>query len=175
MIFFTADQHYGHSNIIDYCNRPFEDVNEMDKTLVMNHNAVVRDGDTVVHGGDFSMHSKYEYVLQRYVSVLKGEHIFLTGSHDKWLRKSPYQTLHIWERTIEKQFVVVCHYAMRTWAKSHYNSYQLYGHSHGRLEPIGKQWDIGVDNNHFYPVSYKQIKDIMDNRPDNPNLVRGRK
>jgi calcineurin-like phosphoesterase family protein len=65
----------------------------------------------------------------------------------------------------------VCHYAMRTWARSHYNSYQLHGHSHGRLEPIGKQWDIGVDNNDFYPVSLDGIAEIMSKRPDNPNFI----
>jgi calcineurin-like phosphoesterase family protein len=40
---------------------------------------------------------------------------------------------------------------MRVWPRSHHNSWQLYGHSHGKLLPIGKQWDIGVDNNDFYP------------------------
>jgi calcineurin-like phosphoesterase family protein len=64
---------------------------------------------------------------------------------------------------------------MRTWARSHYNSWQLYGHSHGKLEPIGKQWDIGVDNNNYYPVSFDQITEIMKTRPDNPNLIKRRK
>jgi calcineurin-like phosphoesterase family protein len=61
---------------------------------------------------------------------------------------------------------------MRVWPRSHYNSWQLYGHSHGRLEPVGKQWDVGVDNNNFYPVSFDQLVEIMKNRPDNFNLVK---
>jgi calcineurin-like phosphoesterase family protein len=60
---------------------------------------------------------------------------------------------------------------MRTWHRSHYNSWQLYGHSHGTLEPIGKQWDIGIDNNNYYPLSFEDIEMIMNRRPDNPNLV----
>jgi calcineurin-like phosphoesterase family protein len=52
------------------------------------------------------------------------------------------------------------------------NSWQLYGHSHGKLPPIGKQWDIGVDNNNFYPVSFNKICEIMVARPDNPNFVK---
>jgi calcineurin-like phosphoesterase family protein len=52
------------------------------------------------------------------------------------------------------------------------NSWQLYGHSHGKLAPIGKQWDIGVDNNNFYPVSFNKICEIMVDRPDNPNFVK---
>jgi calcineurin-like phosphoesterase family protein len=73
---------------------------------------------------------------------------------------------------IEKQLIIVDHYAMRRWSRSHYNSWQLFGHSHGKLEPSGKQWDIGVDNNNFYPVSFNQLKKIMKERPDNENLVR---
>ena len=49
--------------------------------------------------------------------------------------------------------IVVCHYAMRVWPRSHYNSWMLYGHSHGKLAPQRKQWDIGIDNNNFYPIS----------------------
>jgi calcineurin-like phosphoesterase family protein len=61
---------------------------------------------------------------------------------------------------------------MRTWHRSHYNAWLLYGHSHGRLPPIGKSWDVGVDNNNFTPISFEQVKDIMKARPDNPNLVK---
>ena len=60
---------------------------------------------------------------------------------------------------------------MRTWARSHYNSWQLYGHSHGRLDPIGKQWDVGVDNNFLHPVPWTELVKIMASRDNNPNLI----
>jgi len=50
----------------------------------------------------------------------------------------------------------------------------LFAHSHGRLEPVGKSWDIGVDNNGYYPVSMDELVEIMEKRPDNPNLVKKR-
>ena len=50
---------------------------------------------------------------------------------------------------------------------------QHYAHSHGTLEPQGKQWDVGVDHNDFTPVSFAQLKEIMAGRPDNPGLVTG--
>lgn len=50
---------------------------------------------------------------------------------------------------------------MRTWERSYHGSWQVFGHSHGRLEPIGKQWDVGVDNNNFYPVSFDKLSSIM--------------
>lgn len=164
MYWFTADEHYGHERILVYCGRPYSTVEEMDAALIINHNKVVKDNDMVIHAGDFCLRKE----PQKYIKELKGKHVFLKGSHDKWLPKGDY----IWEKMIEDVQVVVSHYAMRTWRKSHYNSWQLYGHSHGRLEPIGKQHDVGVDNNGFYPVSFEQIKEIMAKRPDNPNYLR---
>lgn len=165
MYFFTADEHYGHVNIIKYCMRPFSDITIMDNTLIANHNAIVKSNDITIHVGDFTLASK-EFA-QSIIKRLSGQHIFLKGSHDRWIDKPNY----IWERTIDDQFVIACHYAFKVWAKSHYNSWNIYGHSHGRLPPTGKQWDVGVDNNKFFPVSWEQLKMIMATRPDNFNLV----
>ena len=170
MIFFTADQHYAHRNIIKYCNRPYSSIQEMDEALIFNHNSVVGEKDTVIHAGDFTLMKKREDVQRKYVRRLNGKHIFLNGSHDYWL--AGWGMNQIWEKSIDRKYVVVCHYAMRTWARSHYNSFQLYGHSHGKLEPVGKQWDIGVDNNNYFPISWLDVLRIMNDRPDNPNLIR---
>ena len=129
----------------------------MDAELVKRHNALVSINDIVIHAGDFTLGNKE--CAFKYQKQLNGTHIFLKGSHDKWLKG--YKAHEIWEKTIEDKFMVVGHYAMRVWHRSHYNSWNLYAHSHGKLEPIGKQWDIGVDNNGFYPVSFVEIKALM--------------
>jgi calcineurin-like phosphoesterase family protein len=164
--FFTADEHYGHKNILRYCRRPFASAEEMGQELIRRHNEVVGADDTVIHAGDFTLLKKTE--AEKYLRQLRGHHCFLRGSHDRWLGKAAPAML---ELTIEGQCIVVCHYAMRVWPRSHYNSWQLFGHSHGKLDPVGKQWDIGVDNNNFYPVSFEQLRAIMLSRPDNPNLI----
>ncbi len=171
MYYFTADEHYNHANVIRFCDRPFETVDEMNKQLIENHNEVVTDSDTTIHAGDFAFGSRKK--VQSIIDQLNGNHIFLNGSHDKWLkgRKSINQ---IWEQRISKQLVVICHYCMRTWAASHYNSWHLYGHSHGQLPSIGKSHDIGVDSNDFMPYSWYDIKKVMETKPDNPNLIKGR-
>jgi calcineurin-like phosphoesterase family protein len=46
-IFFTADQHFGHKNIIKYCNRPFSSVEEMNKVMIDRWNEIVGKEDTV--------------------------------------------------------------------------------------------------------------------------------
>ena len=165
--FFTADEHYGHHNIIKYCNRPFESTRDMNEILISNHNDIVRANDSVFHLGDFTLGSKS--TAYRYLDRLNGNHHCIRGSHDYWMDKGFKE---IGELKIDGQTIILCHYAMRTWAKSHYNSWQLYGHSHGKLPPIGKQWDVGVDNNNFYPISFDCMKEIMRQQPDNLNLIR---
>ena len=169
MYWFTADEHLGHENIIKYCNRPFSTVEEMDATIIDNYNQVVLKDDIVVHAGDFCWLNNFKDVYKIYVQKLNGTQIFLRGSHDHWL---PYSSKYIWTKRIEGQLVVVCHYAMLRWPGSHYNSWQLFGHSHGRLVAEGKQYDIGVDNNNFYPVSFDQLVNIMKEKPDNPNFIK---
>ena len=68
--------------------------------------------------------------------------------------------------------IVMSHYAMRVWNQSHRDSWMLYGHSHGMLPPVGKQYDVGVDSNNFMPVSYDQISTIMNHSEHNPNYLK---
>lgn len=166
MYFFTADEHYGHANIIKYCNRPFDSVSEMDAVIIARHNEVVGENDVVIHVGDFTLAGEDQALDYR--DQLNGIHYFVPGGHDYWITNGH----EIWEKRVGDQYVVACHYAMRVWPKSHYNSWQVYGHSHGKLEPCGKQWDVGVDNNDFYPVSFDQLKSIMYGQHDNFNLVK---
>ena len=47
MVYFTADTHFDHANIIRFCNRPFETVEEMNEALIANWNRKVHANDTV--------------------------------------------------------------------------------------------------------------------------------
>ena len=166
--FFTSDQHFGHNNILKYSNRPFTSIQDHDEELIKRHNEIVTNNDVVIHAGDFTLIPSSRTVYKLYVNRLLGQHIFLKGSHDRWLSHNNY----LFHKTIEKQHVVVCHYAMRTWHRSHYNAFHLYGHSHGKLAGIGKSIDIGVDTNDFYPYSFDQVAEIMKNKPDNFNFIK---
>ena len=174
MIFFTADEHYGHKNSILHSNRPYPSVRDMDDCLINNHNEVVGPNDTVYHLGDFTLISNYQRVMDTYVNRLNGKNIFIQGSHDVWLKKqnAPFIIEGKFQLRKDSYFIIMCHYAMRTWRRSHYGSWHIYGHSHGALEPFGKSYDVGVDNNNYYPVSLVQLVDIMDKLDDNFNLVK---
>lgn len=76
MIYFTADLHLNHENIIKYCNRPFNDLEDMNETLIENWNTIIKHCDTVYIVGDFSFNGKFN-------GFLYGNKVFLKGNHDK--------------------------------------------------------------------------------------------
>jgi len=157
--FWVSDEHYFHTNIIRYTNRPFENAHEMNKELIRRHNEVTGTEDRIIHCGDFTLENVR--LAGSIITQLNGKHTFLRGSHDYWL---PSTAPFIWEKTIDGIHVVACHYAMRSWPRSHYGSIQAYGHSHGKIEPLYNQWDIGVDNNNYYPVSFEQLINKIEER-----------
>lgn len=165
---FTGDEHLWHKNANRLFRRPFKDFNDMINSFVENHNYVVREEDIVIHTGDLSFASK-NTTTEQYIRRLKGQHIFLRGNHDYWMESDHYP--QIWEKKIKGHYVVACHYSMRVWPRSHYGSFLLFGHSHGKLEPLGKQHDVGVDNNYYFPVSFDKIIEIMETRDENPNMI----
>ena len=162
---------FDHNNVIKYCNRPFKNVEEMNNELIDRHNSVVSKNDIVVICGDFSFANK-ERTYREFVNKLNGTLIFLRGSHDKWMGKRGTGFHEIWEKKIRNYYICCCHYAMATWPRSHYNSFHLYGHSHGNFKNKGKSCDIGVDCHDFYPVVLEKVIDIMKTKEDNFNLIK---
>lgn len=83
MLYFTSDPHYGHGNIIRYCQRPFVSLADMNDTMITCHNAVVSPDDTVVMLGDFAFGSA-DYIAS-IASRLHGRFILIVGNHDRKL------------------------------------------------------------------------------------------
>ena len=63
-----------------------------------------------------------------------------------------------------KKAVVLCHYQINRWDRRHYNSWHLFGHSHGKVKGAGLSMDVGVDAWDFYPVSLDKVAQIMQER-----------
>lgn len=78
----VSDLHLNHWNIIEYCDRPFESVEEMNETLVENWNAVVDADDEVLYGGDLTISYDTADLLD-WLDRLNGEVVFLLGNHDE--------------------------------------------------------------------------------------------
>ena len=79
--FLIADTHFGHANIIRYCNRPFADVEEMDRTLRDCWNTAVGPGDDVIVLGDFACRLAPDR-LRRLFDSLSGRKHLIVGNHD---------------------------------------------------------------------------------------------
>lgn len=166
-VFFTADTHFGHSNVIRYDKRPFRDVTEMNETLIKNWNRVVGPTDTVYHLGDVSILRPEK--TREILYSLNGKIFLIRGNHDKAAEHKLCASRFEW---IKDYFflglnggikIALMHYAMRVWDRKHYGSWHLYGHSHGKLPPADGTLavDVGVDSWNYTPVSLEQIKDVM--------------
>lgn len=172
-IFFTADHHFGHRNIIRFQDRPFADVTAMDEALVERWNAAVGPDDVVYHLGDVGLCSPK--ALRALLDRLRGTIYLLRGNHERsathrlcadrfgWIKDIYEFSVEDAEAPRGEQPIVLMHYAMRTWNRSHHGSWQLYGHSHGTLpdDPAQRSIDVGVDCHDFAPISYQAVKAIM--------------
>lgn len=81
-VYGISDTHFGHENIIKYCSRPFESVEEMDKKIIKNWREVITSKDIVLHLGDFGMCTKER--AREIMSQLPGYKILIKGNHDHW-------------------------------------------------------------------------------------------
>lgn len=163
--FFSADHHNLHDNIRKYCGRPFVNVKEQEQCLLDNHNSLVKPGDVVYLLGDVSMTKEG---VESLLSKMNGCKYFVLGNHDKKFKNIIKQycqvVKYLYDIKIKNQKITLCHYMMMTWNCSHFGAWQLFGHSHGTVQPIGLQHDVGVDNNDFKPVSFDQLIEIMKHR-----------
>jgi calcineurin-like phosphoesterase family protein len=162
-LFFTSDTHWGHTNIIKYSQRPFENVVDMNFKLIQYWNAVVGPKDTVWHLGDFAFMQfpQFKNVLRQ----LNGSINFIFGNHDKMIDQNYEEIMRMGkirsmqnyaEVKINGKMFCLFHYGQRVWNKSHHGSIHLYGHSHGSLPPHGLSVDVGVDCKEITP-EYRPI------------------
>ena len=175
--FFTSDTHFDDQSGIQYFNRPFKSVDEMNMVMVEKWNSVINDNDTVYHLGDFTLADIPHFT--KWVRRLNGNIKILPGSHDHpWLKDfvvservqviAPLLSLEIPEIMAGKnpQVIALCHYSMQVWDRSNHGSWHLFGHSHGKLKGIGLSFDVGVDCTEFTPLSLERVASKMANLSD---------
>ncbi len=179
-VFFIADTHFGHRNILKLTDRPFENTKEMDEAIIELWNERVGPEDHIFHLGDVSWHNTRRTL--RILERLQGHIHLIRGNHDTYIAQGRcaerFASIHdLYELTIpdpelpQPQRIVLCHYALRVWNHSAYGAWHLYGHSHGLLPdvPASLSFDIGMDCYPDSPLSYPQIKALMHaRRPQTP-------
>lgn len=172
--YFSSDYHLGHKNVIKYDGRPFKSVGHMDEEIINNHNEVVDPEDTFYFLGDFSFNKA---LTEQYLQRLNGKKFFIKGNHDyketiELYKKYGTYLGELAEVSVGDQRIILCHYAMRVWNKSHRGVWHLYGHSHHSLpdDPTSLSIDIGVNGKgyNYSPLSFNQIKGIMAKKEYKP-------
>ena len=165
--FFTSDLHFGHKNIIKYCDRPFGNTTEMNEAIVTNWNSVVKPEDIVYILGDISFASVQE--TTKLLSQLNGILYLIRGNHDTNKYITSYVNFFedidnlkevkiIEPQSGEKLHFTLCHYPMTAWNKSHRGSFHLYGHVHGTYDAPNLSMDVGIDTHpEFRPYSLDEI------------------
>jgi calcineurin-like phosphoesterase family protein len=187
-VWFTADLHLGHGNIIKYCLRPFLAAKEQERALaeprgrwhvsdetVRRHDAALLDvinasvgrDDTLWILGDFCK-GRYDEA-RRYRDRILCDNVHLVwGNHDhRSIRPLFGQAIEQGMVQVEGQEIWLNHYPMRSWNKSFHGTWHIYGHVHGRLakEDAAHPWtltrDVGVDACDYRPLSFDEIARYM--------------
>lgn len=165
-IWVTSDTHYGHINIARGISkwtdktrcRPFDTVEEMNEVLVQNINSVVKENDVLIHCGDFSFGGRQNIEIFRKRLIVKELHLVL-GNHDQHIRtKNEYRsffssTHDILTLSVDKNYLVLCHFPIASWENLSQASMMLHGHLHS--SPIntwrkGRALDVGIDGNTWF-------------------------
>ena len=167
MIYFTADNHFGHKNIISLCSRPWKTVAEMDEAMIALWNERVRPTDTVFILGDLFFRAKnVESALAR----LKGRKRLIVGNHDgPWMKElNPERYFESVDRYLEvsdgQHGLVLCHYPLLSWNHPT-RTYMIHGHIHTDTDldfwPLIRARDrmlnAGADLNGYRPVTFEEL------------------
>ena len=183
-VFFTSDLHFRHGNIIKYCKRPFETVQEQTEKLIENWNKTVPDTAIVFILGDFAFATKNQW--RGFLNRMTGKKYLILGNHDRH-EDIPTEMFEdvvdlakvsIKIKDHEWKTFILSHRPMLGWEGSNDGSIMLYGHVHTCTNPEVDEtidselvklmpknsWDVGVDNNNYIPVSVHEVLEKINNK-----------
>lgn len=173
-VWFTSDLHFGHRNVLKFCNRPWNNEKEMEVGLIENWNKCVGDNDVIFVLGDTFWFNDSRSI-KKVLSQLNGKDIYiLPGNHDEF--ESYYRVddprIHLCSDVVvcwftkegePKREVWMSHYPMMTWPHRENGTWQLFGHIHsqpgkevGVDQDLPLHWnqvDVGCDRWYYTPIS----------------------
>lgn len=183
----TADLHFGHANIIRYCDRPFDGVEAMDEGLIERWNDAVAPDDEVWVLGDFALGGLAEHLPL--AKRLAGHKILVAGNHDACWEGRPKGGFERWideyleagfERIVQPPttaalggtVLVVHHFPYHGDSRGDVERFAehrpddqgawlLHGHVHDRWRQAGRQINVGVDAWGGRPIGDAQLADLI--------------
>lgn len=175
MIYFIADTHFGHENIIKHTKRPFENIKQMDEKIIENWNKKVKPEDEIYIIGDFSWYPEGEK-NNEILKKLNGKKYLIKGNHDHFLKNKNFNKSNfVWIKEYfvlryKNEKIILFHYPIEEWDGFYRKSIHIHGHQHNTPDYNLKQkklnlrrYDAGVDANNFTPVSIEEILKFTKN------------
>lgn len=156
-VWFTADTHLHHTNIIKYCNRPFACVDDMDEFIIHNWNQRVGPDDDVYHLGDFAFGQNPIVYFER----LNGARKFLIqGNHDRRaVLHLPWSGVYkSFELNLDGQSLFLHHHPIPDWKGKATGTWLLFAHCHGKHRAQPGSCDVGVDCHGFFPILLDEVR-----------------
>jgi calcineurin-like phosphoesterase family protein len=154
-VWFTADWHLGHANILRLCDRPFPSVDYMDDALISACNELVEPWDTLWILGDFCWRKQQAPEWRE--RILCHDVRFLQGNHDR-AGTGPYaEKVKLSCSQHASRAAYLCHWPWASWQP---HTIMLHGHSHGRSPVVPHRFDVGVDATAFRPVDEQTILEM---------------
>ena len=170
--FGIADPHFGHENIIRYCNRPFESAAEMDKAIIDNWNNTVSNDDLVWVLGDFALASR-DYT-KFIIKSLKGRKRLILGNHDRhnpeWYKEAGFEFISPYPIIIH-DFIVLSH-APLEFLNENCTFFNIYGHVHNdsRYEDVTYNGGcVCVERTEYKPMDMDWIRTGVEKIKNNEN------
>ena len=166
MIYYISDTHFGHEKIIKLCNRPYQNIQEMNEDIIKKWNNKVKPEDDVYFLGDFA----YKISSINAIEILKrlnGKKHFIKGNHDKESflstikEKGLIEEVNIYQEINDNdRRVILFHYPIEDWNGQYHGSYHLFGHIHNSnnyYKTIENRFNVSIESINYEPKTLDEL------------------
>lgn len=162
MLYIISDTHFNHKKVIEYEDRPFKNVEEMNKIIIENWNKTISTMDTIYHLGDFAWGNKGK--IKKIVQQLNGYKILIKGNHDRnhsktWWYDVGFNDVIDGSLILENKYIL-SHEPIEGLEKT--NFINIHGHIHKYKMESPKYYNACVEHLKYTPILFDRIKEIYE-------------
>lgn len=167
-VFMIGDTHFCHSNIIKYCDRPFNSTEEMNEKLIENWNKVVGKQDRVFMMGDFALCGKEKII--EIGKRLKGKKILILGNHEGASLKTYYEAgfeMVSKYPILFNEFFILSHEPQYVQENGVYANIFAHVHTNPMYKSVSsRSFCVSAERINYTPISFEIIKKQMEDYKD---------
>ena len=163
MVYIWSDLHLGHANIIEYGERPFQNIEEMDNNLINNWKKTIKPNDIIINLGDFAFKQPRIY-LKELLKDLPGYKILILGNHDRkkstnfWM-DAGFNEVYKYPIIYEGKYILSHEPAEMNENMPYIN---IHGHIHNKNPEIKNQINVSVEKINYKPLLFRKIIKLVN-------------